>query len=217
MQAISVGIDMSVSSPGIAILSKNENEFFWNFGYFAQRIKDATIVKKIKNVTFTDFEKIPESKDTIDVKRYQHVLKNILKFLETHHVDASTTISIENYAFVHPSMAGNSYKLHEITGILQFLIFEKFNIYCQMVSVSSWKKKICGNGHATKHGVVCRVNEILNFDIMKIFGYTLEIGNPKQQIKNPVQDICDAFCICVYNIDEFAKIVSKKRKKISKK
>ena len=214
-QTINVGIDMSVSSPGLCIQkefhgSEATNKFFYEFSCFAQRNKDQDIEKKHGNVNLTVFERIPNSKDSYDLNRYKHVINNFMNFLEKHDVDHNTNIYIENYAFVHPSMAGNSYKLHEITGILKYLIFQKFDIIANMIPVSSWKKSICGNGHSTKNEVVKRVREIVEVDFMKIFGYKIDESDTQQTIKNPVQDICDSFCICVNAQKSFQKIILKK-------
>jgi hypothetical protein len=143
-----VGLDVSLTSPALAI---RNNEGHWDLVCFAQRQRDFHVEFDHNNVHLTVLPPIPSSTQADDLLRYKHVCQHFIDFMVKKGVDGTTKIFLENYAYADPRISGNSYKLHEVTGILKYAMRETlFVTHINTIAISSWKKKIIGKGNAKK-------------------------------------------------------------------
>ena len=192
---ITIGIDMSLRSPAIAVL----NTYKWSLFCFAQRNTDVgkNWVSKNGNVALTVLPKIP-STDNSDVVRYDFVIRYIMSIIGQ--ISNNTpgkykqeiSILIENYAFVPSKIAGSTFKLHELVGILRYELHRnKFN-QVLFVPPTRWKKQISGNGRMTKQETVEYVHSNgPSVDLWSIFGIKKNI----KSVPSPIQDVADAIGI----------------------
>ena len=185
-----VGLDMSLTSPAACVKLPDGS---CKLACFAQRQTDFAVDSGQPGIQITVLPRIPSSATSSDMQRYKHIVTYLTKFMFDNECASSTRVLVEGYAFPVASMAGSTYKLHELTGIMKYEILRNFGIAAETVGVGTWKKLSVGNGHATKHDVVRRVRALTGVDMMTTFGKSLQDG--PHAIPCPIQDLCDAYCI----------------------
>ncbi len=188
-----VGLDMSLASPGIAVFFQQECK--WELFAFAQKVREAGFFKQLTpNVTMRLLTAIPSAQKASNVVRYKHIVDHIMKFCLLPH-DVSL-VNLEAYAFPKHEIAGHTFKLHELGGVLK-LALHCANIH-NVVTIppNQWKSIVLGKGkgRATKLDVVNHVKTAFPYvDLMASNDYKL---NEKGEVPCPVQDIADAICLC---------------------
>ncbi len=201
---IIVGLDMSLTSAGIAIFYQATKK--WQLYAFAQRKREIGLTKKINtNCTLTLFNEIPSAADACDAFRYKFVIDHIIKVIPLHSI-----VLIEAYAYPNKAIAGSNFKLHELGGVLKVELLKKNITDVSSIVNTSWKKLTLGNGNATKLDVVnhCQINEP-NINILEVLNLQLTKNN---EVPCPAQDIADAICI----VKSYEKFILKKDKNKTK-
>jgi hypothetical protein len=179
---ILIGIDLSLTSPGLSVL--DESDVWYMYAFLQHKKKH----KNFKHPLITLLPMIPNS-TTSDMIRYQYIVDQIIKIIQFWQTKNSRIkIVIENYAF--SAASGNGYKLYELGGIMKYALFFRCQLDCVLLPVKKWKKYAIGNGDATKLEVVqYMVTNGPKLDFMTL----LDMKIPPDNIPgNPVQDICDA-------------------------
>lgn len=192
MTATVVGLDMSLTSPGIACFSAG----VWNLWCFALRKKDENLqwqstdgTVKLKVLPMIPGPSLP------DVDRYRHIITHIQRECVPHW-PSDSRLYLENYVFVKPGLAGSSYKIHELGGILKYEL-AKTHPFLTTVAPSVWKKQLTGISGLSKHQTLLYVqSQLPQLDLMNLFGFGSTLIVP-----NPVQDIADAIGIVMAAID----------------
>jgi Holliday junction resolvasome RuvABC endonuclease subunit len=178
-----VGLDMSLTSPGVAVLTGN----IWQLYGFSKKKTKVTRSFNIRdNINLTLFPTIP--KDHSDAKRYKFIIDFLINV-----IPQNSDIWIEAYAYPSRNKSGSNFKLHELGGHLKVRLEEHHSNHYQNVVASSWKKKVVGKGNATKLDVLHHVKEQEPFiDLLNILNLEL---TKKGDVPCPAQDIADAICI----------------------
>jgi Holliday junction resolvasome RuvABC endonuclease subunit len=172
-----LGIDMSLTSPGIALY--NEETAEWQLRCFANRNREENIVYGPLVV----WNRLQSS--SVDIERYIHIIDQIMSYVKDKNI---TRIVLEGYAYAANS--AHSAKLHEITGILKYTLTRHFPLAKWTIfAPTSWRKIVHGNGHASKQSAIDHVQASVA-DIPAALG--ISSGSP-------LTDICDAVCL-VYAI-----------------
>jgi len=130
----------------------------------------------VRNIDRYDFYNIKTSKKTNIYERYIEISNKIIEIVKMY-ISLEPIIYIEDYAFSRKSKS--VHKLAELGGVVKTAIYSKLNVDFIAVPITSWKKKILGNGRLKKSEIKKRTE--LKFNMI--------FNN---------QDICDAFCIMKY-------------------
>jgi hypothetical protein len=230
-----LGLDVSLCSPGGALYITNSNT--WLLFCFAQTKRETQLGEEWgkKTTTTTTTRKIVASptasififpriqKEASDMERYRQITNTITSWLKTvlhdHAVTATLRTVVEAYAFVPRRIAGHSYKLREITGILKFMLLKEITPMCRVtietVTVGQWKKALCGSGKVGKRDVLTRVQTVGPcVDLFACFHIIPK--DPDKHAPTPLQDMADAVGLVIFHKDIKKKIimtVCKKRKR----
>lgn len=207
-----VGIDMSLSSPGIAIKWSGDTK--WSLIGFQQRKTDRVIsgepigekllISRLTYPPFTDrWDKI-EYLTNVIVELINMNLKEILR--KDPHV--TLKIGIEGYAFRAPNSSSIT-PLAELGGCLRLALRQKFSVQPQEITPSTAKKHFAGNGHASKEQVIQAYHEVHGFPLLN------SILNVKSH-QHPQEDMIDAMAVC-YTLMNFTSPSSITHEKSQKK
>ena len=174
-----LGIDMSLTSPGLALYNTETNN--WQLRCFANRNREECLVSGPLVIWNR-----PKAFDT-DIERYIHIIDQIVAYVKDIPVEH---IVLEGYAYA--ANGAHSAKLHEITGILKYVLTQHFPLAKWTIfPPTSWRKIVHGNGHASKQMAIDRVKTSI-MDVAEVLGITNG---------SPLTDICDAVCL-VYAVLE---------------
>ena len=196
---IFVGIDLSLTSPAVAIYNQKEKHIIVYF--YSQRkryIRERTILP----VEWRDCSKFilsPFKTDKIDTSlhlycRYHIIVSDILGCLQPY-LGMKLMIRIEGYAFGISSCSGSI--LYEIGGILRYHLYS-CGLTWEDIPPTSLKKKFTMSGSATK-------NTMYEHFVRKGFPDLFELLSINDRIctdciPNPIQDIVDA-CALIDSFD----------------
>ncbi len=207
MSKVIVGLDMSLTSAGIAIFYQETKT--WQLYAFAQRQKEIGMKKKLNEfVSLTLFGRIPTSDCSSDAVRYQFIIEHIIKI-----IPSNAIVLIEAYAYPNKAIAGSNFKLHELGGVLKVELLKKNIQFVYSIVSSSWRKLAFGKGNLNKNDVVELILKNDPFiDLMQTFDLKLSKNGT---IPCPVQDIADAIGI-VKSYDQFMLQSYKKEPKQKK-
>jgi Holliday junction resolvasome RuvABC endonuclease subunit len=192
-----IGLDLSLTSPGIAVYDTGSDQ--WSLYGFVQRNRDigTTYRKEDSNVSIQMLPKIPTSGMSSNEERYEHIRSNLMNCILVQYKDRieKVVVAIECYAFAAKN-TGSSYKLQELGGVIKHSIHCAFPSWTQVIiTPGAWKKQTVGNGRASKQDVVvhvCTNGPCVN--LMDVFGMS---HNKNCSIPCPVQDLADAVCIVI--------------------
>ncbi len=203
-----VGLDMSLTSPGVAVY--NTQTHFWNLYAFAQRKSELhTHININQNATLHLFDCIPESKYAADAVRYKFIVDCIVPI-----IPLDSAVLLEAYAFPNRAIAGSNFKLHELGGVLKVRLLERGIRNVHSIVSSSWKKACTGSGKATKNEIVDFVlHNDPSIDLMKILNLKLSVNG---EIPCPAQDLADAICI-TKSFDKYRLIIREENSKRKEK
>jgi hypothetical protein len=188
---IYVGLDLSLTSPGVAIYETVSAA--WTLYGFEQRVREHGLTRHCGATTILLLPRIPSAASSNEA-RYEHIRHYIVDvMLARFHADPSVVVGIECYAFGAKN-AGSSYKLQELGGIVKHSLWKTYPTWRQeIITPGQWKKQTIGSGRATKadalkhiqtHGpVVCLLPEL-----------GLELTS-NGDVPCPAQDLADAACI----------------------
>jgi len=181
------------------------------FALCFQQIKRAKVPIDTGTVSVTMLPTPLDAKHE-DILRYEYIVDSIVDWLcalipQAERVGAN--IYCEGY--VYGMKSAHSFKLHEITGILKFMLMKAGFTNMTTIPVTSWKKALTSNAFADKYEVLQAVNKQIGVDLVDIFQTTLgaeKIVKQKRKRKRPsttpkltksvpcpLQDVSDAMGI----------------------
>jgi hypothetical protein len=189
---ILIGLDISLRSPGFAIFDQTLDT--WKLFGFAQR-KDQINFRwsnADKTISIQLLPVIP--KGLTDWATYQFIMKHI-EYNVLSSVNTSSHIQpiMEGYAYVRPGIAGHSYKLHELGGIVKHYFYTTYQVDTIVIPPTRWKKVCLENGNASKLDTVLSLKQYYpQIDLLNIFQIT-SVKN--DNVVHPIQDLADAVCL----------------------
>lgn len=183
-EGMHVGIDLSLTSPGLAIHLQESNEWFTYF--YAQRKREQHKQfdhSKFHAIAFEECD-LQNKKELMD--RYTTIATDIVEAIKRHNNTqvGPPKIRMEGYAFEAQSSSVS--KLHELGGILKYKLHEA-GFEWEEVPPTRLKKWFTGSGLAKKETMYKSFLEkgypdlLVSFELHKCKG-----------VPNPVQDIVDA-------------------------
>lgn len=183
----SLGLDMSLRSPGLALCSPDNS---WTMGYFAQTMRPITNVDH----RVLRYPAIPGNK-TEDIHRYLHIVRHVKAFVENT-VPASEIpdvhVALEGYAFKIKA-SGSSYKLHELGGVLKSMLADLKMTKLYIVPPSKWKTDLNLKVKSDKWVAFNLARTLVT--PLDLFKATNTPERPTKEVPNPVQDMGDAICL----------------------
>ncbi len=187
-----VGIDLSLKSPGITIFNSVTHKWLLYGFSQTQKIRNPWISPN-GDVRIYILPKIPGTSSS-DIVRYDYISKSIVSILPKH--KDKTIIYLEDYAYVNSRIAGSSFKLHELGGILKYTLFNNHYSNVMIISHCKWKKVVCKSGKISKQQMV----EFVQYngpqiDLWDIFGLVYDL----KSVPTPIQDIADSVGIAMYH------------------
>lgn len=199
MTEVRVGVDMSLSSPGVA-LQRLDCDTIHLLG-FQQRLTDVEVGhrKLSSNLSVSRLSYPVKEKDRWIRSKY--VVTTIIDWIRSFLNDGDTVhVYIENYAL---GMAGSSSvsKLCELGGMFRYFLLENGWTFSEL-SPGTVKKFFTGNGRASKAEMVQAYHEKHKYPLMnEVFKIT--------DLQHPQEDMVDALAILLTGV---AGVVPKKRK-----
>jgi hypothetical protein len=154
-----------------------------------------------------------EPPDAPDILRYELLIDTLLpRVMALFTAPEDVDVVIESYAFVH-RRAGSNYKLHEVTGILKWELKRRFGVqrFCCMSSYQ-WRSAVFGSCYGIGK---CAALEYFQERTGKQIDLFALCNRKKKEgeVPTPVQDLCEALCIC----DAFLKAGAPKKERKRKK
>ena len=201
-----VGIDMSLRSPGVALIRPGDTAIY--LMGFQQRKSDKEIINH-KVVGPTETVVITRCSYPVDVKdrwfRSEFVVNRIIEWIKGYIEPTDDVhVYIENYAL---GMVGSSSvsTLCELGGILRISLYRLKWTFSEM-SPGTVKKYFAGNGRASKLDMVAayHVKYPRFTDVMKV-----------RDGQHPQEDMIDALGIVLAGM--YAKVIPKRKKKSRKR
>jgi Holliday junction resolvasome RuvABC endonuclease subunit len=214
-----VALDLSLTSPGIAIVRDATSELQWALGCFAQRVREVKSMlgtNRVNNtVTLTVMSMIPASHCASDLERYKHIIDGICNMIDDsirHRPAKSINVVIEGYAFMSGPAAGSSYKLHELGGIVKHTLCTNYvGVSINSLGPSQWRKLALGSGRADKRDIIEHVHRCAPFvDLLSVFGFP---PSTSRVIPNPVQDVADAMGLALAHLRPVPPMKKKRKRK----
>lgn len=198
-----VGLDLSLTSPAMAIIGGNNNVTLYGF----QQRKRETPLQLItinENTELMLLPAIPTSKMATTISRIAHVCKHLIAYINM--IQGKKEIFIEDHAFSADS--GHSTRLHELVGAMKLTLHNNDNMFT-VIGISRWKKIATGKGNSKKlatlqwaEGFVQRAHGERKQEEQKASTMTLldslglKIGKG-DTVPHPIEDICDALGVAV--------------------
>ena len=178
-----VGIDMSISSPGIGIYNlETKKRMIYTFS--SKTTKEMTI--ETEDIKLIVLRQPNWKKENIDgFEKYCLIAENVHQFIKNTINDDHALVYFEGYSF---ASKGLTFNIGEITGLMKYLV-RNSNWSFDIIPPSDWKKIIIGKGNVNKEMIYEKMQNHHSFG--KIL-QKIEIPYKKG---NFIEDICDAFCI----------------------
>lgn len=179
---VSVGIDLSLVSPGIVI----RNGFSTHAYFYANRKKDQNRSMKLEhNGGCFYLHPLPSCKSApTTMIRYTTIVNDIIKIITAY---PTTRIRLEGYAY--NILSSSSSTLHELGGILKYQLHTHHRTW-EEIPPTQLKKLFTGKGNATKNEMYQSFISKGQPDLLTAFDF-----KPSKCIPNPVQDIIDAYAL----------------------
>lgn len=187
---VHVGIDLSLSSPGLAFYMTKTKQYYAY--YYPSRKKDFTrsrVIKMEKDKVFNLCSLGKSCQEGTLVERYDRIVRDILVLISVHCPDVKlTNIRIEGYAF--DALSSSASKLHELGGILKHSLWRSGYSF-EEIPPTRLKKWFTGSGKATKE-------KMYESFVSKGFPKLIEIFEMQEckGIPCPVQDVVDGISLC---------------------
>lgn len=211
MDHICVGIDMSLTSPGMCIYNKQQKTFYMY--YFAQRKRDVPHPNKSlsPHCFICCLPPIPKANNATNVMRYTFICESLVQQIISDTVVDS--VIIEDYAYSCSSSSAHAFKLHELGGVFKYLC-HKNNIKVETINISTWKKRAIGHGRASKYDTLQHVHKKLGVDLLVASQCKLKVNKETKEITvpNPAQDMADAVGIVLAALLPPRKAGTKRKK-----
>lgn len=148
MPHLSVGLDLSLQSPALA-LRWSDSAVYYVLG-FQQRVSDATIHEHMLSPTLCVSRVATDIREVNRWERTRAIVDTLCTYIDKHrqqHVGAPVTVYIEGYAF--SSQSSSVSKLCELGGIVRFALFQRGWKHVEICPRTA-KKHFGPSGKATK-------------------------------------------------------------------
>ena len=191
-----IGIDYSLSSPGICV-NTSEGEFDYEdcTFYFLTNTKkyDATFCRPyVTNVKYIGTAHTPY---TSEPERYSQIADWAINIIKSYG-DATTgvngikpTIQIEDYSY---GSTGRVFHIAENLGLLKYKLKMECGWDYNLIPPSVIKKFATGKGNANKELMIDAFEKDTGTNLAQVFDTTS---------KSPVSDVADAYFICKYTTE----------------
>jgi hypothetical protein len=210
-----VGIDFSINSPAVCLLTEDSQKFYSVFNkkkLYAGKTKltDSEFINKYEHlklladagVKFDFSEHTSDKKDSLyffssSYERYEFTANKIFQFLLDNKVSKLTPIVFEGYSF--SSQTSSIIDLAEATYSLKSKIAGHFS-HPLIVPPTTIKKDITGKGNANKEKMLA---EFLSEDIplAKVVREKLDAFVKNEAVKSPLDDIIDSYFVAKWLVN----------------
>lgn len=200
-----LALDISVRSPGVAILVRSQGTARWHLYCIAQRQREAALAHRgtipcADSIDLRVFE-APAGDD--DMSKYARVMEMVRVAARAakayaHDIGASNvTCLLEGYAFVPSQRRGFNYKIHEVTGVVKTVIHQELGDVATSVSPVTWKRGIALNAGCSKRDVYHAVQSTVGHDLGILQALMLPSTG---HVMCPANDVADAMGIALYYV-----------------
>lgn len=184
-----IGIDLSLTSPGLCLNYENHYEFF----FFSHLKKHEDFCYNKDNIYIHSvIYPIESNGDDLNkrVNKYYYIVDNIMNTIQIFAKDLDNIeIGIEGYSY--SSVGQGLTKLAELGGILRYEIF-KNNFKLAELQPGEIKKHFTGCGNCTKFHMQKQFQSLNIIDFFRI----LDLKESKAlNIPHPIEDLIDSFAI----------------------
>ncbi len=182
-----VGVDYSITSPGVCALLKTGDIEKVSYGYFNK--KDAGLGPSLS--WLGDAGKLKDSKDQFD--RYQFLADRVCLFLNTREVNTWTKVfvAIEGYSY---GSTGFAYQIGENCAVLITTLKRTFKgCRIERIAPSAVKKRATGKGNADKEQMVAAFQQETG----------IRVNEPGKKVGSPGSDIADSYWVMRSGVDLF--------------
>ena len=186
-----IGIDYSLSSPGICI-NTSEGEFKYEdcTFYFLTNTKkyDATFKEKIAfGTSAVEYIGSPHQLYTSESERYSQISDWVIDIINSYTWwQEKPTIHIEDYSF---GSTGRVFHIAENLGLLKYKLKMECGWDYTLLPPSVIKKFATGKGNANKDLMLHAFEKDTGTNLAQVFDTTS---------KTPMSDVADAYFICKY-------------------
>jgi Holliday junction resolvasome RuvABC endonuclease subunit len=201
-----IGIDMSLRSPAIAIMTIPEQkttdsnfspsfEYRISFRYVPQNKKQMKLRLCHNHVTMEPMDlHVSERKkeDGDRMVRYSNVVEEMVSIIQDQKSqDPCVQVYMEDYAYsIHSSSTSI---LCELGGILKYRLYQN-DISVNLLSPTWIKKQFTGKGNANKIDMIRTYHDLGMPNIYDLFGIERRRRDQKN-VPSPISDIVDSFAI----------------------
>lgn len=171
-----VGIDYSITSPGVVVMRDGVVDFH-----------ALTSTKYLQGIAIdpeytVDVRVYPEYRT--EAERYHRLSEWVSDILVRY--NNVEKICLEGYAF---ASKGRKFSTAENTGVLKHMIYQSFpDIRLETIPPSTVKKHATGKGNAVKDDMYSALVEKTGIDLMCLFGH-----KSKKKVDTPFDDLADAY------------------------
>lgn len=174
-----IGIDNSLTSPGIVILSEDGSiDKMW---YYSHKLKwDGKLTDKLEGIPYPAY--------TSEEERIYKLSTITTAIVENEaNKGHDVLVAIEGYSFGSTGM--RLFQIAENTGLLKNMLWLK-KLDFKVVPPTTVKKLATGKGNATKDLMVQEFKNQTRIDLFSIFGVT--------RLQSPISDIADAYFLAKF-------------------
>ena len=188
---IYVGLDMSITSPGLTVIDGDKIEYHFRYDF-----------PKRKKITLPDnFFPYPTCESKDDMTRYVDNADWIMSVIG----DREAVVCIEGYAM---AAQGRVFNIAENCAVTKYRLFQK-GIKTIIASPATIKKFATGNGTAQKGLMLYHFEHKTGLDLYKFFDRGTAVS--------PLTDIADSYFMARYAESDPSKPVKKVKKRVLKK
>ena len=178
---IILGLDLSLSSPGISVIDKSTGIIHTYF--YPQRKRELNFV--FKSELFNIIALCPFDSNLCLYQKYHRICQDIIDVISGHQVEF---VMLEGYSFGSTNSSSMS-KLYELGGIVRYHI-SVLGIPFEDIAPTSLKKQFTGSGKAQKEDMYQTFISKNLPNLKRIFKVEQCNGVP-----TPVQDIVDSVAL----------------------
>jgi Holliday junction resolvasome RuvABC endonuclease subunit len=184
---IYVGIDLSVSSPGVCLINELNEIYMY---YVSSKKKHENIISNRGNIRIRMMTSVFKKEWDNRINRWEEISSAVVELIDSSGGD-EFKIGIEDYSY--GSVGSGTTKLAELKGIVLYKL-RKYDV--REISPSVNKKFFTGSGNATKKHMykqfVSMHPEINLFDI-----FDMEYKEGSEDVPCPIQDIIDGYSLAL--------------------
>ena len=174
---IVIGIDFSMSSPGLCVYKGPKNDFsFLKCELYSLSNYD---IPSFDNFHFNQHKEFKTQQE-----RFHNISEWVLENLPYGKIDF---IGLEDYSM---GSRGKVFNIGENTGILKYRLWQK-NLNVLLYSPKAVKKYATQNGNSDKQKMVDQFGKDTGIDLKKQI-------QPNRKLGSPTSDLVDAFYICKF-------------------